>query len=55
MKVESAIKINKLDDYNKTNLTTYQQLIGKIIYLIYGTRPDIAFTVKRLNKYNGNP
>ena len=46
------IEIIESDDHNEVNLTTYQQFIGKLIYLVYGTRPDIAFAVRRLSKYN---
>ena len=36
-------------------LTRYQQLIGTLLYASIGTRPDIAFTVTRLSRYNANP
>ena len=29
--------------------------IGKLIYFLYGTRPDISFAVKQLSRYNVNP
>lgn len=49
------IKINKPNNYNKANLEDYQRLIGKLTYLLYRTRPNIAFVIKRLSKYNANP
>lgn len=55
MKARSSIEMLKLDDYNKTNLNTYQQLIRKLIYLAYGTRSDIAFVLGQLNRHNANP
>lgn len=33
----------------------YQSLIGSLLYAMLGTRPDIAFAVTRLSKYNANP
>ena len=36
-------------------LTRYQQLIGTLLYASIGTRPDIAFAVTRLSRYNANP
>ena len=55
MKARSAIEMNKPNDYNEADLATYQQLIGKLIYLVCGTRPDIAFAVGRLGKHNADP
>lgn len=40
------------EDYEEADLRTYQQLIGKLMYLACGTRPDIAFTV---SKHNADP
>lgn len=33
----------------------YQEAIGGLLYLSQGTRPDIAYTVNMLSKYNNNP
>lgn len=30
-------------------------MISKLIYLVYGIRPDIAFTVGQLSKHNADP
>lgn len=45
MKTSYAIDIGKFKDYEETDLQEYQQLIAKLIYLAYGTRPNIAFVV----------
>lgn len=39
------IEMIKKDDYEKTNLKTYQQLADKLIYLLFGIRPNIAFVI----------
>ena len=33
----------------------YQMVIGSLIYLMIGTRPDIAFAVTALSKHAANP
>ena len=33
----------------------YQSLIGSLMYLVVGTRPDIAFAVATLSKFNAKP
>ena len=34
---------------------TYQSAIGSLIYLMLGTRPDLAFSINKLAKYSANP
>lgn len=55
MKAESAIKMSKPNNYDKTNIYTYQQLISKLMYLAYRTKLDIAFAVRKLSRHNANP
>lgn len=45
MKAGSSIKMTDPEDYKEADLRTYQRLIGKLIYLVCGTRPDIAFAI----------
>ena len=33
----------------------YQQVIGSLLYLMLGTRPDIAYAVTKLSQYAANP
>lgn len=54
MKTGSAIEITEPKDYKETDLRTYQQLIGKLMYLACGKRPDISFTVGQLSRYNAD-
>lgn len=39
------------DDFDPTNIP-YQQAVGCILYLTQGTRPDIAFAVNNVSRYN---
>ena len=34
---------------------TYQSAIGSLIYLMLGTRPDLAFSINKLAQYSANP
>lgn len=52
MKVDNFIDIQKTNNYKKTNLKTYQQLIEKLIYLLYRIRLNIAFVVDQFNRQN---
>ena len=36
-------------------ITHYQSIIGSLLYLMIGTRPDIAFTVTHLSQFSTNP
>lgn len=55
MKTGCFIKISEPGDYEEADIKPYQQLIGKLMYLSYGTRPDIAFAVGQLSKHNSDP
>jgi hypothetical protein len=36
-------------------LRQYQSIIGLLLYLMIGTRPDIAFAVTKLAQFSANP
>lgn len=55
MKAGSFIEMDESDDYEQVDLGVYQRLIGKLMYLTCGTRPDIAFAVGTLSKHNADP
>lgn len=55
MKAGSSIEMTDPEDYEKINLYTYQKLIGKLMYLFYGTKPDIAFAVGQFSRHNTDP
>lgn len=54
MKASSVIEMLDFGDYDITNFQKYQFLIGKLIYLLYRTRPNIAFAVSQLSRYNAD-
>ena len=43
---------NQADPVNQTE---YQSAVGSLMYLAVSTRPDIAFTVNNLARFNSNP
>lgn len=55
MKTSHFIKMTEYNNYEKAEIKLYQQLIGKLIYLSCGTRPDIVFAIRQLNKHNLDP
>lgn len=55
IKAGSSIEMTDLQDYNETDLRTYQKLIKKLMYLIFGITPNGAFVVKQLGRHNANP
>lgn len=38
----------------KANIVEYQIQIGSVMYVMVGTRPDIAFAVSKLSYYGQN-
>ena len=55
MKAGNYIEMQGEDDYEEVDLKIYQRLIGKLMYLSCGTRPDIAFVIGQLSKRNADP
>ena len=52
----TGVHLTKSETPSSTNLRTkYQQLIGTLLYAALGTRPDIAFAVTRLSRFNSEP
>ena len=47
------IKYNR--EASQTDIKGYQSLIGSLLYVQIGTRPDISFAVSRLAQYAANP
>lgn len=44
-----------MDHCKEINIKAYQHIIKKLIYLLCGTRPNIAFVVSQLSRHNANP
>lgn len=42
-------------DAEEMSNVPYQEAVGSILYLTQGTRPDIAFAVNTVSKFNSNP
>lgn len=55
MKAGYFIEMSEPGDYKEADIKPYQCLIGKLMYLSCGTRPDIAFAVGQLSKHNSDP
>ena len=52
----AGVHLTKSETPSSTNLRTeYQQLISTLLYAALGTRPDIAFAVTRLSRFNSDP
>lgn len=55
VKAGLALFFDQMDDHQQANLIAYQRLVGKLIYLSCGTRPDIAFVVEQVSRRNSDP
>lgn len=55
IKAGFTINMEESEDYKKTYFSEYQWLIGKLMYLAFGTKPNIAFVVRQLSKHNTDP
>ena len=55
VKTGSTLLLDQASNHQQADLTVYQRLIGKLIYLGCGTRPDIAFEVGQLSPHNADP
>ena len=52
----AGVHLTKSENPSSTNLRTeYQQLIGTLRYAALGTRPNIAFAVTWLSRFNSDP
>lgn len=53
MKIGNFIEMQD-DNYEEVNLKVYQQLIGKLIYLLFKTQLDISFIIGQISKQKTN-
>jgi hypothetical protein len=54
MDSKANIELNK-EQANKETIKLFQGIIGSLLYLALGTRPDIAFSVIKLARFASNP
>ena len=52
---ESYITLEDNSDSDSTEITTYQHMIGKLLYIACGTHPDITFAVGCLSQQCSDP
>ena len=52
---EQSPASQSVDDPAHTNVTQYRALVGKLVYAMVGTRPDIAFAVSQCSRFFSNP
>jgi len=43
------------DEDERTDATASQQILGSLIYLVTGTRPDLLYTITHLFQFNSSP
>lgn len=55
VKIGSTLFLNQINNHQQADLTAYQRLIGKFIYLSCKTRLDIVFVVGQVSCNNSNP
>ena len=44
-----------LEQTDDKTTKAYQQIIGSLMYLVTGTRPDLAYSITHLSQFNTNP
>ncbi|KAM3869082.1 uncharacterized protein ACN63O_006460 [Diretmus argenteus] len=53
---DANVKLKKGDGVSKpVNQSTYQSMVGSLLYAAMATRPDIAQAVSAVSKFNANP
>ena len=55
VKAGFTLFLDQVGDYQQADATEYQCLIGKLMYLSYGTQPDIVFVMGQLSRHNSDP
>lgn len=54
--LSSQEKLTKFDgEATRETIHTYQRVIGSLMYLMLGTRPDLAYAVGKLSRFSSNP
>ena len=53
--VDVSTKLVKGDDSKKVDKAEYQSMVGSLLYLSTRTRPDIAYAVSNVSRFNAEP
>src|SRR5437588_10825168 len=53
--IETELSVVKSDDKDIISELEYQSLIGSIMYGMLGRRPDLAYSISTLSKFNSYP
>ena len=54
--MSSQEKLTRSDGQaGRKSIATYQSIIGSLMYLMLGTRPDLAYAVGKLSRFSSNP
>jgi hypothetical protein len=55
LKLSKSMCPTSIDDIEYMKKVPYRQLVGALLYLVSGTRPDLAFSVSQVCRYMQNP
>jgi len=53
--IDVNIKMEACEGSERTDAETYQELIGRLMYLSVYTRPDLSFALSCLSQFNSDP
>ena len=53
--VDTKLVLTKPDKDEISGVLEYQSLVGSLMYAMLGTRPDLAYAVSTLSKFNSEP
>jgi len=53
--MDTKLSLSKPDQEKVAGIQEYQSLVGSIMYAMLGTRPDLAYAISTLSKFNSCP
>ena len=53
--MDTKLVLTKPDEDEISGVIEYQSLVGSLMYAMLGTRPDLAYAVSTLSKFNSEP
>nr|XP_027239597.1 uncharacterized protein LOC113830591 [Penaeus vannamei] len=51
----SIVNTSTVESDELANATLYREIVGSLIYIMTGTRPDLCYVVTKLSQYMSNP